>query len=200
MTKHNSVKTPQLSDHFLGFWDETIKDASAHIYHIDLVLKQCAIALGQTQPSIAGKIDIRFWRTPRQPYVFRWKKLKNGNFRPVPFPPRGLSSRAYSSGVFSKGAPASRQILSHVEYLIKQRTAITKTLSRQRLAIINMIKANTDKIDAIDQWLDDKMPEWSANRKEWLQEWHDEKARKVGRYREGIFDKTGEETYFDDDD
>lgn len=117
---------------------------ASSIYEIDLLLLEAQKALSKAQPSLPGKIDIRWWQSRsglgREPYVFKWFQLPNNQWITKRLPDSGCASFASfvkRAGAFAASARVTTQLLKDVGKLIKRRRDLLASYGASRQATTN---------------------------------------------------------------
>ena len=118
------------------------------VYEIDLMLVEARRLLLLAQPSVEGRIDLRWWKSRkgdgREPYVFEWTRYSNGRWYAKPLTGAGLSRHVKWAGPFGFGVDEARAALTQIEKLMLVRRDLLATVGKARQSLGN--KMNGAKI------------------------------------------------------
>lgn len=134
---------PELEDWILKEGTRLGSTVATLVYEIDLMLQEARKVLKLAQPSVAGKIDLRWWKgrkgRGREPYVFEWAVRGNGQWFCKRLPEVGLARHAKRGGIFKEGAEQTRAALSEIERLMNQRRDLLGAYGRARQVLGNKV-------------------------------------------------------------
>jgi hypothetical protein len=196
-TKKDDTQTPVFPGLTLADSNASISKAVGYVHMIDRLLSRSAECLSLSQPSMTGKLDIRFWKmkknADRQPCVFSWKQLKNGRFISEKHQNIGLARLAHRSGGFRYKHEETKEILTRISTLMTLRSKMMAEIGRQNMVLEMMVSLNSSKLDEIGNWLNEKHPALASDRPRWLDEWHKEIRATSKELPPDFFEETGEE-------
>ena len=111
------------------------------IFEIDLMLASLRRLLLLAQPSIEGRIDLRWWRSRngggREPYVFEWARHGNGRWYAKRLSGPGIARYAKRGGPFAVGVEEARAALTQIEKLMQTRQDLLATIGKTRQTLGN---------------------------------------------------------------
>lgn len=111
------------------------------IFEIDLLLVDARRVLLLAQPSIEGRIDLRWWKArkggDREPFVFEWSSFSNGRWRARRLAGPGLVNYLKRSGPFATGYKEAKAALSQIEKLMQARRDLLMTIGNARQSLRN---------------------------------------------------------------
>lgn len=130
------------------------------IYEIDLMLIEARRLLLMAQPSIEGRIDLRWWKSRkgngREPYVFEWARYPNGRWYAKPLTGAGLSRHVKRSGPFGLGVEEARAALAQIEKLMLARRDLLATMGKARQSLGNKMNGATSLLSKSGQLFSEK--------------------------------------------
>lgn len=113
------------------------------VHELDLMIRDGREILELAQPSVPGKISIRWWsnrnKVGKEPYVFRWEQKKNGKWQANSLPLANLSKRANRSGIFKDGSEQVEIALLEIQRLMKVRQELLSALGKARQTLSNKV-------------------------------------------------------------
>ena len=149
------------------------------LYAMDLVIEEYAYALEIIQPSVAGKIAIRFLKRKRggvegrHPQFIQWFKSPSGRMLYERLAPSEVLRRVKSYSLFAQVRADVLELLREAIGVVAHREVVIRTLTNFRRQLVSMAALDAlyivEKGEQIRQWLPvlrDKrarvLSEWSA--------------------------------------
>lgn len=157
----------------------TICNCYAAIYKLDLLIEKYAYALEVIQPSVTGKIAIRFLKRPwggvngRHPQIVQWYKSTNGRFLYNRLKNNEALRHVKGYSVFAPVKEDVKTILREAISMICRREALLAAINNFKRQLGSMFSRNEvymqTQLEQITEWL----PALRNRREELLVQWRD---------------------------
>lgn len=156
-----------------------VKRIYQDIYELDLNIQQFAYALEILQPSIEGKISIRFLQNrgsdsdSRHPTFIVWRKSKGGRFLYDRVKPDKILMQIPRSAVFSKVRTTLKALLEDVRIMLGRRESALQAITTFRKQVGMQTVLNKQANSDFDIKIRKLLPQVKAERDENLQNYVD---------------------------
>ena len=149
------------------------------IMQLDLIIEQYAYALEIIQPSVTGKIAVRFLKRPwggaegRHPQIIQWYKTRNDRFLYHRYKTTEVLNKVKTYPIFAPVEQDVKTLLREVIAMIEHREALLGSVNNFKRQLASMFKRNEthmqDKQTQITEWL----PKLLDRREELIAEYKD---------------------------
>ena len=152
------------------------------ILKLDHIIEQYAYALEIIQPSVTGKIAVRFLKRPwggtegRHPQIIQWYKTRNDRFLYHRYKTNEVLNKVKKYPVFAPVEEDVKTILREVISQIEHREALLAAINNFKRQMASMFTRNESYMEEKQAQITEWLPKLNEKREQLILEWKESVA------------------------